>query len=40
VFNLPTLVLHTVERRRLDEDFTVGFHCVARKKVEGSQPQP
>jgi SAM-dependent methyltransferase len=40
VFNLPTLVLHTVERRRLDEDFTVGFHCVARRKVEGSQPQP
>jgi SAM-dependent methyltransferase len=40
VFNLPTLVLHTVERRRLDEDFTVGFHCLARKKVEGSQPQP
>lgn len=33
LYNLPTLVLHRVERRHLEEDFTVGFHCVARKKA-------
>jgi SAM-dependent methyltransferase len=37
MFNLPTLLLHQVERRQVNEDFTVGFHCIARKqKVEES----